>query len=166
MLFWNLQLCSLLMHLLHRHLSVLHRNRQQILSRCHYKSQFFMDFFLLLVPSPPCCPFTPNIFKLRMRFLDFAVKFFSYVSSTHYMIITMVIIIIILLLIFLQKDGDNHLHPQLHLLQKDSQVNWRTQPSLTCRTFGSPIHLLFTSPTPTPLSSLSLGQSRPAGGKA
>ena len=57
-----------------------------------------------------------------------------------YMIITMVIIIIILLLIFLQKD---------------SQVNWRTQSSLTCRTFGSPIHLLFTSPTPTPLSSLS-----------
>ena len=40
-------------------------------------------FFLLLVPSPPCCPFTPNIFKLRMRFLDFAVKFFSYVLSIH-----------------------------------------------------------------------------------
>ena len=56
------------------------------------------------------------------------------------MIITMVIIIIILLLIFLQKD---------------SQVNWRTQSSLTCRTFGSPVHLLFTSPTPTPLSSMS-----------
>ena len=57
--------------------------------------------FLPLVPSPPCCPLTPNIFKLRMRVLDFAVKFSSYVSSIHG-----------------HHRGDHYHYPAPHLLAK------------------------------------------------